>query len=259
MPTPWPMIAAFGVTLVFAGLVTSLIVSFIGFLCGVVAGIGWFFDVFPHPRHEYVLMKPPGEQPAPIRVAGRTLAYLEPGQEAGHRLVPLHAHTYSSGMVGGLAGGVAMAIVALIYGLLHGSIWYPINLLAAAGLPSLGESTKEVLMQFHLLAFLVALVIHVSCSVLIGLLYVVLLPMLPSKLEWLWGGIAMPVIWTAMLSTSIRVVDPALAQYISWPWFIASQLAFGLVGGFIVYKSSKIDTMKTWSIADKMGVEGIKK
>lgn len=257
MPTPWPMTAAFGLTLFFAGLVTSLVVSLIGLLCGIVAAIGWFLDVFPHPHHEAVPLKPPAEQPAPIRIGGRSLAYLNPGNS--HRLVPLHTHTYSSGIIGGLVGGAAMAMIALLYGAFHGSIWYPINLLAAAGLPSLGEVGKEALMQFHLLAFLVALVIHVSCSVLVGLLYVVLLPMLPSKFEWLWGGIVMPLIWTAMLSTSIHVVDPALGHYISWPWFTVSQVAFGLAGGFTVYKSSKIETMKAWSVADKMGVEGIRK
>jgi hypothetical protein len=256
-PTPWPMAAAFGLTLLFAGLVTSLIVSLIGLLCATVSMIGWFFDVFPHPQHEAVPIKPLEEQPTPIRAAGRSLAYLPP--EEGRRLVPLHAHTYSSGILGGLAGGVAMAIVALIYGALQGSIWYPINLLAAAGLPNLGASSQETLMQFHILAFCVALVIHISCSVLVGLLYVVLLPMLPAKLEWLWGGIATPLLWTALLSTSIHIVDPALGRYISWPWFIGSQVAYGLVGGFVIYKSAKIKTMQAWSMHEKLGVEGIKK
>jgi len=37
----------------------------------------------------------------------------------------------TAGIKGGIAGSVAMAILASVYGLLHGSIWYPINLLAA--------------------------------------------------------------------------------------------------------------------------------
>ncbi|PWU06367.1 MAG: hypothetical protein C5B47_07580 [Verrucomicrobia bacterium] len=251
------MVAAFGLTLLFAGLVTNLVVSLIGLLCATVAAIGWCFDVFPHPQHEAVSIKPPEEQPTPIRVAGRSLAYLPP--EEDRRLVPTHTHTYSSGILGGLAGGVAMAVVALTYGFLQGSIWYPINLLAAAGLPGLGASSQEVLMQFHLLACCVALIIHISCSILVGLLYVVLLPMLPARFEWLWGGIVTPLLWTALLSTSIHAIDPALGRYISWPWFIVSQLAYGLVGGFVVYKSAKVRTMQVWSMREKMGVEGMKK
>ena len=47
--------------------------------------------------------------------------------------LPLHTHPISAGLKGGLAGGVAMAVLACAYGVLKaGSIWYPINLLAAS-------------------------------------------------------------------------------------------------------------------------------
>ena len=55
--------------------------------------------------------------------------------EGGHRVrLPVEVQPLSAGVKGGLVGGVAMAVVALAYGLLvQGSLWYPINLLAAVG------------------------------------------------------------------------------------------------------------------------------
>src|ERR1700675_964732 len=53
-PTAWPIILAFGLTLVFAGLVTSWSVSFLGAILAVSGSIGWFRDVLPHERHESV-------------------------------------------------------------------------------------------------------------------------------------------------------------------------------------------------------------
>jgi uncharacterized iron-regulated membrane protein len=52
--TAWPIILAFGLTLVFAGLVTSLSVSLLGVILAVTGCIGWFREVLPHERHESV-------------------------------------------------------------------------------------------------------------------------------------------------------------------------------------------------------------
>ena len=50
----------------------------------------------------------------------------------------MEVHPYWTGLYGGMAGAVAMAVVAMLFGLIaQGSIWYPINLLAAGILPSL--------------------------------------------------------------------------------------------------------------------------
>ena len=46
--------------------------------------------------------------------------------------LPVHTYPISAGVKGGLAGSIAMAVLACGYGVLKvGSIWYPINLLAA--------------------------------------------------------------------------------------------------------------------------------
>src|ERR1700693_6261100 len=53
-PTAWPIILAFGLALVFAGLVTSASLSILGAICAVAGCVGWFFDVLPHEKRESV-------------------------------------------------------------------------------------------------------------------------------------------------------------------------------------------------------------
>lgn len=255
-PTAWPMITAFGLTLLFAGLITNMIVSVVGLVCGVAGAIGWFRDVFPHPREEAVPVRPEAERAAAPTTQGRTVAHLKAGVK-GHRVkIPVEIHPYSAGILGGLAGAAAMAVLALAYGLIaEGSIWYPINLLAAAGMPSMAAADLETLKSFSALAFVLATVVHLLFSGLVGLLYTVMLPMLPRGKEWLWGGIIAPLVWTAMLYPVMDIVDPALAERVPWIWFVLCQVAFGMVAGFVVYKSEKVETMQTWPLADRVGLE----
>src|ERR1017187_10719904 len=51
-PTAWPIIMAFGLTLVFAGLVTSASISILGAIFTVAGCVGWFREVLPHEKHE---------------------------------------------------------------------------------------------------------------------------------------------------------------------------------------------------------------
>lgn len=256
-PTAWPIITAFGLTLVFAGIVTDYYVSLIGFICGLAGTIGWFLDVFPHPKHEAVPFVPAEKRVKEICREGRTVSHLHPGEE-GHRehVVIGAVHPYSAGIMGGLLGGVAMAIVACLYGILfmHGP-WAPINLLAAAGVPSLSHADAATLQSFSLIGLIVAIVIHVTCSAMVGLLYTVLLPMVPAKREWMWGGFITPLIWTGMIWASLRFINPALNAHINWPAFIVSQVAFGIVCGFYVYRSANIAVQKAWPISRRLGVE----
>lgn len=46
--------------------------------------------------------------------------------------LPVHTYPISAGVRGGIAGSLAMSVLACAYGVLKtGSVWYPINLLAA--------------------------------------------------------------------------------------------------------------------------------
>jgi hypothetical protein len=53
----------------------------------------------------------------------------------------------------------------------------------------------------------------------------------------------------------LGVVNPALDARIDWPWFIASQIAFGLVAGLVISRAVPVATMQTWPLAARAGVE----
>src|SRR6185295_7456605 len=156
--TPWPFVTAFGLALLFAGLVTSLAVSAVGMAVILSGVIGWFRNVFPESKVEFVEL----ETAAPVIARStRRVDHLLPGA-AGHRVfIPVEVHPYTAGLLGGLVGGAGMAIIACLYGLgAQGSIWYPINLLAAAALPSLANAGATELRVFHFSGFVVAFFSH---------------------------------------------------------------------------------------------------
>src|SRR4029077_13184060 len=75
----------------------------------------------------------------------------------------------------------------------------------------------------------VAIVIHVVMSIVIGLIYGVLLPTLPNVPQLIiWGGLLMPIVWTAVSYLAMHAANPALPGLVSWPWFVVSQFVFGI-------------------------------
>lgn len=255
-PTAWPIISAFGLTLFFAGLVTDISITIVGTVVGLVGAVYWCLDLFPHPKHEPVKLRDPENGPKPIRTAGRVVQMLEAGHVPHRAHIPVSVHPYMAGVIGGAAGGIAMAIAACISGLvLFGSIWYPVNLLAAGGLPSLAIAGKQTLMDFNAAGLIVGVLSHGTVSIMVGLLYTVIVPMLPRRMEWLWAGVVIPVIWTALIYFTLGLINPALNAAISWPAFVVCQIVFGLVCGFVVFRSGKVETMQSWSLAQKLGVE----
>lgn len=260
IPTAWPIFCALSLTLFVAGLVTTIVVSLVGLIIGLVAAIGWFCSVFPTPKHEIVPYAEPHERAQPIQVSRRRISHLRYAEHRHRMRLPVTVHRYSAGILGGIAGGLAMAILAMIYGqVTQNSIWYPINLLAASGIPSLANASLATLRQFNVAGLIVAILSHGTLSILVGLLYTVLLPMLPARYEWLFGGILTPLIWTALLYPTFDLVNPALAQRVDWLWFVLCQVSFGVVGGFVVYKSQKVETMQSWPLAQRLGVQAMEK
>ena len=232
-----------------------MVVSVVGlvlFLCGLV---GWWRDVLPVEKHEAVPVPPPEQRAAPVQTQLHTVARLRLG-EGGHRVrIPAEIHPYSAGIKGGIVGGIAMAIVAVAYGIIaYGSPWYPINLLAAVALPMPPHISLEELKAFHGLALVVALISHAVLSLLVGLLYAAMLPMLPRHPAF-WGGLITPLMWTGLIWAFLDVINPTLHQHIDWRWFIASQVAFGMIGGFVIARSERIETMQTWPMAARAGLE----
>jgi hypothetical protein len=135
-----------------------------------------------------------------------------------------------------------MIVPAALYGLVrYHSIWYAVNLLAAGGFVNWAGQGDAFLAQFHLLGLLAAAGIHTTASLLIGLLYGAMLPMFPRK-PILTAGFIAPFLWTGLLYSAIGVISPILDQRINWLWFVISQIAFGLVAGFVVNRQVKVRT-----------------
>src|SRR2546428_13995037 len=63
-PAAWPIVLAFGTTLLFAGLVTSAPVSVLGAMLMIAAAVGWLRPVLPHKGHEVEPARP--ALPAPL-------------------------------------------------------------------------------------------------------------------------------------------------------------------------------------------------
>jgi hypothetical protein len=250
--TAWPFVLAFGVVLLFAGLVTSPSLSYLGALLSLAGAVGWFGEVLPHEHEEIVPVLPKDIR---LTTERRVVDRLPVAPEQLRAWLPVQTYPVSAGVKGGLAGSVAMAVLACAYGVLKaGSIWYPINLLAAV---FYRESTRLVpaqLYSFHADAFAIACVLHLLVSVLVGVLYGAMLPMFPRRPIFL-GGILGPALWSGLLYTILGLLNPLLASRIDWFWFMASQAAFGIVAGVVVLRQTRIPTRENLSFALRAGIE----
>jgi hypothetical protein len=250
--TPWPMVLAFGVTLLFAGLVTSVAISLLGGMLTIAGAVGWFCDVLPREAYESV---PILRGTPAVATARRKVAHIETAGEVPRAWLPLEIYPVSAGIKGGLAGSAAMAVLAMLYGLVSGrSIWYPINLLAAGFFPAAVNASTEVLAAFHLKAFLIAVTIHLITSLLVGLLYGATLPMLPRR-PILLGGIIAPLLWSGLLHSVLGIINPVLNQRIDWLWFVLSQVGFGIVAGIVVARQERVRTWQRLPLAVRAGIE----
>ena len=250
--TAWPIVLAFGFTLAFAGLLTSTSVSVLGAVLTVAGCVGWFREVFPHEHEEVVPVVP---EDISIATERRLVERLPVAPEQVRAWLPVETYPISAGVKGGLAGSIAMAALACLYGLLKaGSIWYPINLLAAvvyapSEVPSLSQFNS-----FHAGLFFLAVVLHLVTSVLVGLLYGAMLPMFARHPIFL-GGVIAPVLWSGLLYSIMGLLDPVLERHIDWTWFMASQVAFGVVAGIVVMRQSRVITHENVPFALRAGIE----
>src|SRR5580658_7297984 len=228
-PTAWPITLAFGCMLAVASLVTDAGIGILGGVLVLAGCIGWYRQVRPHEQHEEVTV---ADLPVTI-VSSRSLVERIRLSQEHRAYLPIEIYPVSSGIKGGIAGGFAMIIPALIYGLIaHHSIWYPINLLGGAGVANWRNPSTADIAAFHLQGLLVASMIQIVASLLVGLLYGAMLPMLPRR-PVLLGGIIAPLLWTGLLHSTLGIINPVLDEHISWAWFLVSQVTFGLVAGLI--------------------------
>jgi hypothetical protein len=250
--TAWPFILAFGFTLMFAGLLTSASVSALGVVLAVAGCVGWFREVFPHEHEEAV---PVVLEEHRITTVRRLVERVPVAPDLVRAWLPLETYPVSAGIKGGLAGGVAMAVMACAYGLLRaGSIWYPINLLAATVYAESLKLGPAQLNSFHAESFAIALALHGIGSILVGLLYGAMLPMFARR-PIVLGGLIAPVLWSGLLYSTMQLLNPLLASRINWIWFMASQMAFGVVAGVVVVRQERVSTRENLPFIVRAGIE----
>jgi hypothetical protein len=251
-PTAWPFLLALGAALLFAGLVTSPSVSCLGALLSVAGSVGWFREVFPYEHEEVVSVLPEDIRVTTNRRVVERLPVLPDQLRAW---LPVHTYPVSAGVKGGIAGSIAMAALACAYGVLKvGSIWYPINLLAAVVYRESLSLGPTQLYSFHPDSFAIACVLHGVVSIFVGLLYGAMLPMFPRR-PIVLGGLIAPALWSGLLYTILGLLNPLLASHIDWVWFMASQVAFGIVAGLVVVRQPSFPTRENTSFALRAGIE----
>jgi hypothetical protein len=84
--------------------------------------------------------------------------------------------------------------------------------------------------------------IHAAFSVAFGLFFGVVSPTLPPFPGGpvIAGGVLMPLLWTGLCYGFMGIVDPLLNEFVSWPWFIVSQVVYGLVMSLVVINTEKV-------------------
>jgi hypothetical protein len=240
-PTVWPLVLSLGIVVLSAGLVTGPGFLVLGGLLVVAALIGWVGDLLPGRGHAEESMSAPAPEPV-VGIPGN-VEHLHPGMPGNRFRLPQKIHPISAGVKGGIAGGLVMPLPAFAWALVSGhTIWFPVNLLAGMLLPGLSAMSVTELEQFSPMLLVIGIVIHTAMSLVIGLLYGVLSPTLPSRAGWqvIAGGVVVPLLWSGLSYGLMGVANPALQAHVDWLWFAVSQLVFGLVTVAVVLRSERV-------------------
>jgi hypothetical protein len=254
-PSAWPMVLSLGVALAAVGVVAGPTFLFVGGTVAVVGLIGWIAELLPGQGQVREQLVDPTLRARPISAESGAVEQLVPGRP-GYRLrLPERVHPISAGLKGGILGGLVMPIPAFLWGLLSGhGLWYPVNLLAGMVVPGIGDLQVAELEQFRPALLIVGIVIHATMSVVFGLINGVLLPTLPDMPKpFAWGGLLMPLLWTAVSFGLMNAVNPVLRVGVSWPWFVASQFVFGIVAAAVLTRYGSLPPVASGLLGGLVG------
>jgi hypothetical protein len=240
-PTVWPMVLSLALALSATGVALgSLAFVVVGGLLVLVSLWKWFGELLSESKHQLEFPTAPGPTPIPARIGA-----VERRKPSGYRArLPEKIYPVSAGLRGGLIGALVMPIPALAWGLLSGhGLFFPVNLLAGMVLPGVQNLTVPELEQFRLLLLVIGIIIHFVISAVIGLIYGVLLPLMPARPRWqlIFGGVIIPLVWTGFSGALMGIANPVLRHNVNWYWFALSQIVFGLAAASVVVQSRKID------------------
>ena len=236
-PSAIPIFASTGIALMAVGVATSIFISAVGLVILIGAIVNWAHLTTPGSGEIEMPLVPPEQRAAVVVPFRRRIAPPHAGLPAHRSVFPVRSHSHSSGIVGGLFGCGMMTTVALIHARVTGhSIWYHANLFASVFLKDIMGQGISDLDNYHPRALIIAAVAHVSISILVGMVFSVLLPMLP-KSPVVWGGLVIPLLWSSIIHTAISVLNPEIARHIDWLWFVVAQITFGLTVGIYISKN----------------------
>jgi hypothetical protein len=240
-PTIAPLVLSAGIAMAAIGIVANYAFLIAGALV-LVAGLGiWIGQLLPGRGHVHEPLVEPSLRPAAVTGAVGEVEHIRRGMP-GYRLrLPERVHPISAGIKGGIVGGLVMPLPAMLYGVLSGhGIWLPINMLAGMVLPGVDQLTVTELEEFRPTLVATGAVIHACVSLILGLIYGVLMPMLPRVAKPLaWGAVLMPLFWTAISYAALGTFNPAVRARIDWPWFVVSQFIFGVVAAIVFLRLEK--------------------
>src|ERR1700738_3099814 len=91
-PTPWPFIAALGITLMFSGIVTHIAVTMVGTVILLRAAIGWGLDVLPEQKEEVVLVSLADDAAIRVPKSSSKVDRLTNGGERHRVRIPVEVH-----------------------------------------------------------------------------------------------------------------------------------------------------------------------
>jgi uncharacterized membrane protein YagU involved in acid resistance len=254
-PTVAPLVLALGMVLLALGVVASQAFLVVGGLIFVSGLYLWVSQLLPGVGHFHEHRVEPPLRPRPVTARAASVEHLRSGMP-GYRLrMPAEVHPISAGIKGGIIGGLVMPLPAVIWSLSSGhGPWYAANLLAGMLLPGVDRMSIAGLEQFRPTLLLVAMIIHAVNSVVFGMMYGVLLPTLPHIPRPLaWGGLMIPLLWTAVSFGLMGIVNPLLQKGVDWPWFIASQFVFGVVAALTVMGAGRFRPVPTGLLAGTAG------
>lgn len=254
-PTVAPLVLSAGIAVAAIGVVASYAFVIVGVLI-LIAGLGmWIGQLLPGRGHVHEPLVEPALRPAAVTGAIGEVERIRRGMP-GYRLrLPERVHPISAGIKGGIVGGLVMPLPVILYGILSGhGIWMPVNLLAGMVLPGIDQFTIPELEEFRPTLLVTGLVIHVCVSLILGLIYGVLMPMLPRVAKPLaWGAVLMPLFWTAISYAALGVFNPVVRTSIDWPWFVLSQFIFGIVAALVFLKLEKRNAITAGALCGIVG------
>ncbi len=250
-----PLVLSLGIAVAAMGVAFGMTFLVVGAIL-LFAGLGmWISHLRPGRGHIHEPLAPPELRPAAVMPRAGKVAELHPGVPGYRFRLPEKVQPLSAGIKGGIVGGLVMPIPALTYGVLSGhGIWYPINLLTGMVLPGMGDLSVEQLEAFRPDLLIASGMIHIVISLVVGLIYGVLMPTLPSIPHALaWGGLLMPLLWSGTMFLTMGFINPLLSRGVDWMAFIFSQFLFGIVVAVVVQLNHRRNRVMAGILGGLMG------